>query len=700
MRRLERWIVRQLAALLLVIVSGIEGQAQPVINNLVAPETVGIYEKVELSFAMGSYANPYDPAVIDVYAEFISPEGRTFRANGFYYEGFGFKEYKNIEVASRQREGDCWKIRFTPNEVGCWTYAIYAKDASGLTQLRSMGNRDLEFECRPGNAEGFIRIANTRYLKREAFKEDRRQDHSFFPIGPNVAWYSSADYHKYKKPYGIYDYKRYLDLLSGNANYMRIWLTRYQYLSLYGPEHALPDQSKPVVYFDSSLNQKDAAELDVIVEDAAKQGVTLMPCVFTFGDFSDDSEDLEKSQQYGSMPSGWRYNPYHTILKLREPLEFFTDPEANRITANLLRYIVARWGYATNIVGWELWNEVGNVFKKSGLGGGEARAIVDWHEQMAALIRSCDPHQHLVTTSIGYDGNVDLLLNRLYDSLDVVQDHYYENIQKANTARQTTYRLYEKTATMRERYPEKPCFMGEYGINSTVSGISYLTRDPKGIDMHNSMWSSLFSGSMAPASFWYWDVLSKCELFGRFKPLLTFCSDLPILSDSFEPATTGEVEGTTLSFPDGFQVYFLINESEDTVYGWCQDVAFSYQALRRLTDRVGNNAHFVDDGIFDPQGYVYTLDPSVKPDAASSGTIILPMAKQRRGTRYQVRWYDAETGLEIPAEATEAVVRYRLFQGRQLRLRFPDTLRDGSSYANTFGDAVFVVCKISDRDDG
>ena len=72
------------------------------------------------------------------------------------------------------------------------------------------------------------------------------------------------------------------------------------------------------------------------------------------------------------------------------------------------------------------------------------------------------------------------------------------------------------------------------------------------------------------------------------------------------------------------------------------------------------------------------------------------MGKQRRGTRYQVRWYDTETGLEIPSEATEAVVRYRLFQGRQLRLRFPDSLRDGSSYANTFGDAAFVIYKISD----
>lgn len=698
MRTLEGRITRQLATLLLVIAWGVTAQAQPIIKLLTIPQSVGIYEKVELSFEMGRYENPYDPTVIDVYAEFVSPNGKPFRVNGFYYEGYGFSPSGKREVASRQREGDCWKIRFTPDEVGSWTYTIHAVDASGKTKVDSAGDRPLKFECQAMDAEGFIRAANRKYLKREAFKEDNRQDHAFFPVGPNVAWYSSADYGTFAKPFGIYDYKRYFDLLKGNANYFRIWLTRYQYLSLYGPEHALPNEGKPVMYFDSSLNQKDAAELDVIVQDAADQGLTLMPCVFTFGDFRDDSEALEGSEKKGSMPSGWRYNPYHTILKLKEPLEFFTDPEATRITSNLLRYIVARWGYATNIVGWELWNEVGNVFKKSGLSETQAIAIVEWHQRMAALVRSCDPHQHLVTSSIGYDGKVDLLLDRFYDSLDIVQDHYYENIQKANTAKQMTYLLYGKTETMRRRYPDKPCFMGEYGLNSTVLGLNYLTRDPKGIDIHNSSWSSLFSGSMAPASFWYWDVLTKCDLYGRFKPLLTFCNGLPILSDSFEPATTGEVDGNSLSFPDNYQVYYLINETEDTVYGWCQDVAFSYQALRRLSDRVGGNGHFVDDGIIDPEGYVYTLDSEKKPNASADGdSLYIPLPNTRRGVLYQVRWFDAETGEEMLSEATTVKVRNRLFRGRTLGLRFPSSIKHRSRYANTFGDAVFVLTRIGDQ---
>ena len=91
---------------------------------------------------------------------------------------------------------------------------------------------------------------------------------AYFPIGPNVAWYDYKGTRTYPK--GIYDYNRYIDEMAGSANYMRIWLSRYQYLSLYGPEFTQMNGKKPTLYFDSSLNQKDAAELDHIIAYAAK----------------------------------------------------------------------------------------------------------------------------------------------------------------------------------------------------------------------------------------------------------------------------------------------------------------------------------------------------------------------------------------------------------------------------------------------
>lgn len=666
---------------------------QSFINVTNTPATVGVYDKYEVSFTLDNYDNPYDPDVIDVYADFTSPNGRTFRAIGFYYEGYNFSENKRVEVTTRQRGGDGWKVRFTPDLPGQWKLVIHAKDKGGERQ-----SEVINFNCQAKDNEGFIRLANSKYLKRESFANGKRQNHSFFPVGPNVAWYRTADYNTFKKPYGIYEYRYYIDALSGNANYMRIWTCRYQYLSLYGPEHALRDNDRPTMYFDTKLNQKDAAELDCIVSDAAEHGINLMLCMFSYGDFRDDSEALENSEKYGSMPSGWRYNPYHTLLGLDEPVEFFTDPKAQRVTRNMIRYYVARWGYATNIVCWEIFNEASNIFKDVDLQGNEQNAIIDWHNDMAALIRSLDPHQHPITSSVVSLSTMPDLKDLVFDQLDIVQDHNYQNLQKANSKDQMSQVLLNKSNEMRERYPDKPCFMGEYGLTSKTSGINNVTKDPKGVDLHNSLWSSLFSGSMGPGSFWYWKELRERDVFDRFKPVTVFSNNLPILSETFTAETTGTVRGKQLVFPNNIATYYLMNAAEDTLLGWCQDTAFCYQSLRRLADNV-SKGHFVDNGVFDPDGYIYTLNPAKRPAPSYlSNRIVLPISDQPRGTQYQVRWFDAETGLELTDEATTVSVTKPWFRSKRIVIEFPSSIRDiwGARINNTYGDAVFMITKISD----
>lgn len=688
-------MIRKVLFLLGLIGSVVVCYARPEITGVSFSTKVNVYGMYEISFNLGSYANPYDPEVVDVHADFVSPEGNTFRVNGFYYESYNLMEKNSTEVISRSGDGDGWRIRFSPNAAGKWTFIIYVVDRTGTVQLTSYQGKPMAFDCLASEAEGFIKRANTKYLKREVYTHGQRQYRSYFPVGPNIAWYRSADYGKFRKPYGIFEYKNYIDVLSGNANYMRIWLNRYQYLSLYGPEHSIRDNGKPVVYFDSDMNQKDSAELDFIVSYAADHGIALMPCVFSFGDFRDDSEAVDISEKNVSMPSSWMYNPYHTILKLERPVEFFTDPEAKRISRNLLRYIVARWGYATNIVAWELWNEVANIFKDVELDGSEEQAILDWHREMASWIRSLDPYGHLVTTSLGTTTKMTLLKDHAFDVLDVVQDHNYQNIQKRNSAKQMSHVLYMKSNEMRELYPDKPCFMGEYGLKSPLKNIGIGDKDPKGIDLHNSLWASFFSGSMGTASYWYWRVLSECNLFGRFKPMKVFSDRLPVLSDTFQAETTGYVEKSTLVCPNNLLTYYLINAEEDTLLGWSQDTAFCYQSLRYLTDQFNEASHF-NETVFDPKGYVYTLDEAKKPGPSSRRNAIeFTIVNQPRRTRYSVRWFDAETGLEMPDEATTAVVRRRWFR-KVLTIQFPSSIRGTDDITNTFGDAVFMVTKISD----
>lgn len=667
------------------------GYAQPRISGLTFPSSVNLFNLYEITFQLGTYTNPYDPAVVDVYAEFTAPNGKVSRVNGFYYEGYRFEKYHDYEKAYPETRNNGWKIRFTPDQEGPWHFTLNVIDKKGSVSMSSQGSTSLGFSCKPvRQSSGFITKANARYLKRETVVNGKRESHSFFPVGPNVAYYICKEYYNYATPYGIYEYERRIDSLAGNVNYMRIFLDRPQSLSLYGPEHTQMKNGAPTMYFNNTMNQKDAAEVDHIVQYAAQNGISVMLCLFNYVNLKADPKhdnSLEKGQD------DWRINPYHTVLGLKSPVDFFTDKEAKRITKNHIRYVVARWGYATNLLSWELWNEVTNMdFDKNALDHYRS-SVIRWHDEMANYIRANDPSGHLISSSMGGTDPERYLYHHCFNSLDVVQRHQYFSVQKAKSKEQVSYQLFLISSDALDRYPSKPFFIGEFGFGN-LNSTQYHEKDPYGVDLHNSLWSTLFSGSMGPASFWQWTALDKCGTYDTYKPVLTFCEGLPILSATFTGHTTGKVDPKntrTLVFPNNLETYYLANGTQDTLYGWCQDTAFAYQSLRHLTDRTGTNLHFKDGAVYDTKGYIYTLDPNKKPRPSSkSNAITLPIEKQADGTRYSIRWYDTETGREITSEATTAVVRKQA-----LTFDFPSSIRDlrKRRINNTLGDAVFVITR-------
>lgn len=684
---------------------GVKCYSLPIIQSLSFPSSIGLFDKFEVSFTMGaSYSNPYDPDIISVYAIFTAPGGtETYKVDAFYYEDYSFQKVivgnDYYEKVSDSLNDVGWRIRFTPTKIGTWRFRIIARDANGNVAQMPMNARNYSFDCTAvENAAGFISKANTRFLKRDVVKDGVRRFHSFFPIGPNVGWYSCRDYGTFEEPRGIYEYERYIDSLCGCANYMRIFLNRYQYISLYGPEYTKRDTyGNPIVYFNNTINQKDSAELDHIITYALQHGVTIMPSIFSFGDFRDVN-----SQDPGD-PSVWRNNPYYTELGLSSPCDFFTDSRAIKITKNLIRYIVSRWGYATNIMGWEFWNEVSNMFYMCDGYKHIDQDVQEWHDEMASYIENIDPFSHCITTSTGGVNDHPYIYSVVFNDLDIVQQHNYQNIQKAKSKEQISNILYKRTNEAHVDYPSLPFFMGEFGFGQGSSSPSYAEKDPFGIDLHNSLWSSLFSTAIGPASFWWWQYLDNCGLFKRFAPLLNFCENLPILSDSFYPNQTGVEIGYRLVFPtNNLETYFMLNDTEDTIYGWCQDTAFAYQSLRWITDSVrlhtdstGYALHFVDDGVFDPLGYVYTLDSSKRPQPSSSSNVIeIPITNQPIGSSYLVKWFNSETGLVYNTRLISNANVHLNGDGRKVvSFSFPSYIRDigHQTINNTFGDAVFSL---------
>ena len=696
---------------------------QPAITALDFPSTVGLFDLYEISFKLGHYTNPYDPDTIRVYAVFSGPGNICDTVQGFYYEGYNLWEEYGYENSSEDTTQNAkgWRIRYTPTATGLWNFVIRAVDKNGTTMVPGPGvQRQCIFSCTSvTNASGFISKANGRYLKRDVVRNGTRQYRSFFPVGPNIAWYGNNQ--DYSQPYGIYDYERYVDSLSGNGNYMRIWINRYQYLNLYGPEYT----QNQTVYFDSTLNQKDAAELDHILTYAAQHDVAVMVSIFNYADFSDHY-----------APNTWSYNPFNYNLEsIQTPYEFFTDAEAKRITRNLIRYIVARWGYATNVMCWELWNEV-NKTKKSD--NQPVTDMVYWHDEMREYIQAMDPFDHLVSTSTsGYSSCKNLYLG-VFNNMDIVQQHRYSNVKYAEPNRCLSWTLFRLKQDTDTAFPSTPFFIGEFG-SSCDSGVWLQAKDPWGVELHSSLWASLFSASMGPASFWRWYYVDTCGLYNRFKPVLEFCNNLPGLSGSFTPHTTAIPRGRFLDCENGLLTYYMKNASEDTLYGWCQDTSFCYQSLRRLTDSVfleithdtniiehteyvydttfinndtvltldstyivydttiTEHRHwmFVDTVVLDPSGYVYTLDPLKRPGPSSnSNKINLPVTNQPVGSRYNIQWYDSETGAVLNTGTTSNPYVHQDPQGnRYITIKFPSVVRNLQQHTvnNRFGDAVFKL---------
>ena len=688
-------IMKKLSFITLFMAFLSQGLGQIVPQYFTHPSSVDLFGLYEIAFSIPyTYINPYDPDTILIYGVFTGPDNSSDTVHAFYYEDYTFQKHNGYELATHNSPYDGWRIRFTPTKTGTWSFKIRAFDANGQLSMPFM-NVSYSFSCNSiSNGKGFISKANSRFLKRDVVDNGQRKNHSFFPVGPNIAWYSCKydaqgnPIFKYSK--GIYSYEMYIDSLDGNANYMRVFLNRFQFLSLYGPEYDL-DTTQTIVYFDSTINQKDSAELDYIITYALQHGVNIIPCLLNCGAFNDPDND----HPYDS--TNWQHNPFNNIMSAS--CDIFTNPSAIRISKNLIRYIISRWGYATNIVCWELWNEVGNMFDYEECGHNLDQDAKDWHDEMAAYITSIDPFNHFITTSTGDIDVNPIIYSIAFDNLDLVQQHKYANIQKAKSREQLSYLLYQRAINAQTTdYPLLPFFMGEFGFGGQTVH-SYHKKDPHGIDLHNSLWSSFFSASIGPASFWFWNYLKADSLFCRYKPVYTFSQNLPILSDSFTAHQTGHEVGNSLVFPNNLETYYMINSTEDTIYGWSQDTAFAYQSLRRLTDYV-NNGHFTD--VFDTLGYVYKLDVTKRPQPSSSSNIIrIPITNQPLGTNYSVKWYNSETGFAYNTGAViSTIVQMDTAGSKFIHIYFPSFFRDLKNWTinNTFGDAVFVLTKKTEPD--
>ncbi|MBE3577552.1 MAG: DUF5060 domain-containing protein, partial [Limnochordales bacterium] len=182
--------------------------------------TLPLYSLLQLKVDLeAEYDNPFDPDQIDLQAQFTSPTGRVLRVPGFFMLPYTRQSAPGeIEWLSYPGPGQ-WQIRFTPDEVGEWTYVVSLKTPSG--EAHKSGGR---FVVTPSDDPGFIRVSKE---NPRGFAYDN--DLPFWGIGENMGWYGSRK---------SGDYDIWLKRLADNGgNLIRVWMASWSFgIEWDGPE--------------------------------------------------------------------------------------------------------------------------------------------------------------------------------------------------------------------------------------------------------------------------------------------------------------------------------------------------------------------------------------------------------------------------------------------------------------------------------
>lgn len=473
-----------------------------------APGTVGRYEKLEITFGLSTvYNNPFDPDQVDARVRFTSPTGKIQTVVAFWI-GSVYPTQPTPE----------WKARFAPSEQGAYSYTILVTDAQGQVSAGPYG-----FAAGASTRKGFVRSDP---LHPNGMRHETGE--AYHPIGHNVAWPEGG---------GVNDYIRWFDKFRANGcNTGRIWMTPYvgQGLEWY-------DDGRGEYHGVGRYSMSNAARIDQIVAAAEARGIHLMMCTFSFNELS--LSDF----------SNWGANPYRDIFggPINTPTQFFTNAQCRASIKKLLRYVVARWGYSTSVLCWQLFNEFDAITRN------DFETPGAWHSEMAAHIKSLDPFGHPVTSSMTNQNAGGLRSPTFWQrpELDWIVEHrYHEDVPAAHL------RLSDAGVLLR-----KPTLLGEAGTSPSNFG------DPSGNHMRRIAWASSLrlSGSL----YWWWQSIDAVNSYANYKPLAAFidgedwCAYGALLTDF---TTSGGPPGTTcygMQSPQRAYVFIMAPSNSPSVSG-------------------------------------------------------------------------------------------------------------------------------------
>lgn len=393
-----------------------------------------------------------------------------------------------------------WKARFAPQEKGKYTYHFYlsAKNKSGESTSGT-------FTSLPGKKQGFLHKNNL-----YTFKFDNGD--LFRGIGENVGW-EARTFENQK-----YTYELLLPPLAKNGvNFFRTWMCPWNLPLDYQHTNNPKRYTNSTEYFNPSGIKRMEELLHLVDSLHLYMMLTL------------DMNSGKNSEWFRSQASMDKYK-------------------------NKLRYLVARWGYSTNIAAWEFFNEIDNgVFNKDDSVLIPHAYVTNWHDEMSRYLKDIDPYKHLVTTSISHR---DIAGMNSIAYLDFNQKHIYKHTEKIPAI----YTDYIQTYG-------KPYVVGEFGYRWEDANPKYAKEAD--YDYKRGLWFGMFSPTPILPMSWWWEFFHEENMEPYFRAVRDVSDQmLKAGNGSFEKVnvSAGMLHAQAVKCGDKYFVY-LLNESDEPMAG-------------------------------------------------------------------------------------------------------------------------------------
>lgn len=413
-----------------------------------ASVAVDLYKPLFATITMSvNYANPFDQNDVKVDLVATSPTGKSITVPCFWKSG---------TTAS-----SVWEARWAPREIGAFKYKINCLKSGEVSS-----SAEQTLTVNPSDLDGFMHMDATGSFYHFRFDSGK----PFRGVGENFGWEG-----------GKYSFDVMFKLLKDNgANFVRTWK---------GPGSFYLEQGtgKAGWYHADTANR-----LDRTLTLAEQSGLYIMPTL-------DPVIEYQTGVDGWSGEIKWQKNPYGTYKggPCNGPLDFFNGQKARDLYKNRLRYSVARWGYSPNVAMWEFFNEVdwANITEKVPTGN-----IAAWHEYMAAYLRSIDPYDRIITTSLSHSDFGDLWGLK---NMDFTQRHIYGSMEQL-IGFQTQYARYNK-----------PFVSGEFSLD--YRGVTQHTPAEYGKEVHMGIWRGMFMNTPITPLTWWWDFHADNGHYFHFK---------------------------------------------------------------------------------------------------------------------------------------------------------------------------------------